>query len=206
MRCTDHLPTVPDIGNYLFGGSSSTQAITLGGITPDGESAVNDMTFIFLKVTEMLKLRDPSVNASYHHSKNSKNYLQRLCEVNLISCATPSIHADEGVIRSLEGKGYEQKDINDWSVVGCVEPTLSGKHPLMNWSIGPNTGSIVNDFFPSIERFFDAFKEQLQFLVNNAKDATEGGARYNTSGVACIGLSNVIDSLMVISKQLHLAI
>ncbi|MCK7473729.1 MAG: pyruvate formate lyase family protein [Rhodopseudomonas palustris] len=54
MRCTDHLPLVPDIGNYLFGGSSSDQAITLGGVTPDGEDAVNDMTYIFLKVTEML--------------------------------------------------------------------------------------------------------------------------------------------------------
>ena len=34
MRGTDHLPLVPDIGNYLFGGSSSDQAITLGGVTP----------------------------------------------------------------------------------------------------------------------------------------------------------------------------
>jgi hypothetical protein len=36
MRCTDHLPLIPDIGNYLFGGSSSDQAITLGGVTPEG--------------------------------------------------------------------------------------------------------------------------------------------------------------------------
>jgi len=42
MRCTDHLPLVPDIGNYLFGGSSSDQAITLGGVTPEGEDAVCD--------------------------------------------------------------------------------------------------------------------------------------------------------------------
>lgn len=47
MRCTDHLPMVPDIGNYLFGGSSSDQAITLGGVTPEGEDAVNDMTYIY---------------------------------------------------------------------------------------------------------------------------------------------------------------
>jgi len=52
MRCTDHLPLIPDIGNYLFGGSSSDQAITLGGVTPQDEDAVNDMTYIFLKVTK----------------------------------------------------------------------------------------------------------------------------------------------------------
>ena len=47
MRGTDHLPLVPDLGNYLFGGSSSDQAITLGGVTPGGADAVRDMTYIF---------------------------------------------------------------------------------------------------------------------------------------------------------------
>ncbi len=56
MRCTDHLPLIPDIGNYLFGGSSSDQAITLGGVTPEGKDAVCDMTYIFLKVTEILNI------------------------------------------------------------------------------------------------------------------------------------------------------
>ena len=50
MRCTDHFPLTPDLANFYFGGSSSDQAITLGGVTPDGEDAVNDMTYIFLKV------------------------------------------------------------------------------------------------------------------------------------------------------------
>jgi len=71
MRCTDHLPLIPDIGNYLFGGSSSDQAITLGGVTPAGEDAVNDMTYIFLKVTEMLSIRDPNVNARYSREKTA---------------------------------------------------------------------------------------------------------------------------------------
>jgi pyruvate-formate lyase len=43
---------VPDVGNRLFGGSSENQVITLGGLTPDGKSAVNDMTWIFLKATD----------------------------------------------------------------------------------------------------------------------------------------------------------
>ena len=66
MRCTDHLPLIPDIGNYLFGGSSSDQAITLGGVTPDGEDAVYDMTYIFLKVTEMLSHPRPQRERALH--------------------------------------------------------------------------------------------------------------------------------------------
>jgi pyruvate formate-lyase/glycerol dehydratase family glycyl radical enzyme len=192
MRCTDHLPLIPDIGNYLFGGSSSDQAITLGGITPEGEDAVNDMTYVLLKVTEILGIRDPNVNARFNPEKNSDTYLKRLCEVNLTTAATPSLHNDIAVMKSLEEFGYPAEDLRDWAATGCVEPTLSGKHmghtncmmmnmvaafemamndghhPLMNWDVGPRTGSIEAGDFATFEDFFDAFTTQLGFLVDNS--------------------------------------
>ncbi|HOG10757.1 MAG TPA: pyruvate formate lyase family protein [Smithella sp.] len=255
MRCTDHLPLIPDIGNYLFGGSSSDQAITLGGVTPDGEDAVNDMTYIFLKVTEMLSIRDPNVNARYNKSKNSATYLKRLCEVNINTTATPSIHNDEAVMASLAEFNYPPEHLRDWSATGCVEPTLSGRHightncmmfnmvaalemalnngrhPLMRWDLGPKTGDIRAGAFPDFESFFNAFAAQLRFLADQTceynnllgeahqhirptpfisaliegplkkgKDVTKGGARYNSSGTACIGLADITDSLMVVKK------
>ncbi|MFH2066524.1 MAG: pyruvate formate lyase family protein [Pseudomonadota bacterium] len=255
MRCTDHLPLTPDLANWYFGGSSSDQAITLGGITPEGEDAVNDMTYIFLKVTEMLSIRDPNVNARYHPGKNSDVYLKRLCEVNLITAATPSLHNDEAISRALQEMGYDQKDINNWSATGCVEPTLSGKHightnfqmmnmvaalemalnngrhPLMNWKLGPDTGIVEENCFQTFDDFFTAFTRQFAFLIDHSieynemlgkahqtirptpllssliedcirkgKDVTRGGARYNSSGAACIGLADVTDALLVIKK------
>jgi len=258
MRCTDHLPMVPDIGNYLFGGSSSDQAITLGGVTPEGEDAVNDMTYILLKVTEMLAIRDPNVNARYHAGKNSTTYLKRLCEVNLNTTATPSIHNDIAVMDSLEEFNYPVEHLRDWSATGCVEPTLSGKHmghtnsmmfnmvaalemalnngehPLMQWKVGPQTGDIQQGAFPTFDSFFAAYCQQFQFLADNAceynnllgeahqvlrptpflssvmdgciakgRDVTRGGALYNTSGTALIGLADVTDSLLVIKKLVY---
>jgi len=192
MRGTDHLPLVPDIGNYLFGGSSSDQAITLGGVTPEGEDGVNDMTYIFLKVTEMLGIRDPNVNARYNPEKNSDTYLKRLCEVNFITAATPSMHNDHAVFASLKNKGYRPEDIRNWSATGCVEPTLSGRHmshtgsilmnlvsalemalnngrhPSMDWHLGPETGSIEEGNFQTFEDFFKAYTIQLRFIVDQA--------------------------------------
>ena len=251
LRCQDHLPLIPDIGNYLFGGSSSDQAITLGGITPDGEDAVNDMTYIFLKVTEMLNMRDPNVNARYNASKNSMTYLKRLCEVNVNTTATPSIHNDEAVMASLVEHHYEQRDMYDWAATGCVEPTISGKHlghtncmmfnmvsalemalyngyhPLMRWHLGPKTGEVGS--FKTFEDFLQAFFTQLAFqadlaceynnllgeahsvirptpfmsavidgCIQKGLDCTKGGAKYNSSGTACIGLADIVDSLMAI--------
>jgi pyruvate formate-lyase/glycerol dehydratase family glycyl radical enzyme len=192
MRCTDHLPLIPDIGNYLFGGSSSDQAITLGGMTPEGGDAVNDMTYIFLKVTELLNIRDPNVNARYHPEVNSDAYLKRLCEVNLITAATPSMHNDAVVMESLAEFDYPPEDLRDWAATGCVEPTLSGKHightncmmmnmvaalemalnngkhPLMNWEVGPKTGVVEKGDFPAFEDFFQAFATQFKFLIDNS--------------------------------------
>ncbi len=38
LKCADHLPASPDIGNRLFGGSSSDQALTLGGVDGRGKA------------------------------------------------------------------------------------------------------------------------------------------------------------------------
>ncbi len=252
MRCTDHAPLIPDIGNYLYGGAPSSQAITLGGVTPDGEDAVCDMTYIFLKVTELLGIQDPNVNARFHPEANSDAYLKRLCEVNLITRATPSMHSDHAMMAALRASDYPESDVRNWSATGCVEPTVStkhmahtgsilmnlvaalemalfdGRHPLMNWDVGPKTG----EAFGSFDEFLDAFKAQFRFLIGNAveydnalgrahstlrpspllssvmdgciesgADAVDGGARYNSAGVALIGLADVTDSLMAI-KQL----
>lgn len=190
MRCTDHFPLSPDIGNYLFGGASSTQALTLGGVNSKGEDAVNDMTYIMLKVTEMLSIRDVNVNARFKPGVNSEAYLKRLCEVNVITAGTPSMHNDDAVFESLRGAGYSEEDIRDWSSTGCVEPTLTGqhmghtgsilmnlvaglemalnngRHPLMRWNLGPKTGQIEE--FGDFEAFFDAYKTQQRFLIEQA--------------------------------------
>ena len=256
LRCQDHVPLVPDIGNYLFGGSSSDQAITLGGITPEGEDAVNDMTYVFLKVTEMLGMRDPNVNARYNPKKNSDVYLRRLCEVNVHTTSTPSIHNDEAVMASLVDHNYEPEDLRDWSATGCVEPTISGKHightncmmfnmvaalemalyngyhPLMRWHLGPKTGEVSE--FKTFDEFLEAFFRQLECLadltcqynnylgeahsvirptplmsamvdncIEKGLDVTKGGSKYNSSGTACIGLADIVDSLMAIKSLVY---
>lgn len=256
MRCTDHLPLTPDIANWVFGGSSSDQAITLGGVTPDGGDGVCDMTYIFLKVTEMLSIRDPNVNARFHPGINSDAYLKRLCEVNLITTATPSLHNDRTVMASLSGFDYDIRDLRDWSATGCVEPTLSGKHfghtnfqmmnmvaalemalnngrhPLLDWKFGPDTGVVENGDFKTFDDFFTAFTEQFKFIIDQSieynemlaeahqvlrptpllsslidgcirtgRDATVGGAKYNSSGAALIGLADVTDSMMAIKHM-----
>ncbi|MCP4763302.1 MAG: formate acetyltransferase [archaeon] len=258
MKCQDHVPSVPEIGNKLFGGSSSDQALTLGGVTPEGENAVNDLTYIFLKVTEMLCLRDPNVNSRYYEGINSKEYLQRLCEVNINTTSTPSIHNDKEMVNILENHGFETEDARNWGATGCVEPTSlgkhyghtnclmfnlvapleilinNGKHPQVHPEVGLKTGEFNSEVFPTYESVLKGYKEQLSYMIDQSveynnnlgithqevhptpylssmydgplekgKDLINGGAIYNTSGVACVSLSDVIDSLSVLKKIVY---
>lgn len=192
LKCTDHLPLVPDVGNRLFGGSSSDQVITLGGLTPDGKSAVCDMTWIFLKAVEMLRLRDPNVNARYAPQVTSEAYLRRLCELNLLTRATPSIHNDDAVVRSMVHRGFNLEDARDWSATGCVEPTSCGRHmghtncmmfnlvaplemalgngvhSILREQVGPATGDPRS--FATFDDFFAAYDAQLTWLLGQAID------------------------------------
>jgi pyruvate-formate lyase len=183
-----HQFLIPDIGNWQNSGSSPNTTITVGGIKANGEDAVNDMTYIILKVTELLALNDPNMHARYKPDKNSIVYLKRACDVNYITGATPCIHSDDAVITALTNHGWRIEDVRDWVATGCVEPSLpgkhssstssleinlvaplemtmnNGKHPLMNWNLGPKTGSIENGDFNTFEQFWSSFEKQCKFL------------------------------------------
>ncbi|GFP26124.1 formate C-acetyltransferase, partial [Candidatus Hakubella thermalkaliphila] len=70
LKLADHVPLVPDTGEELFGGTGSNQALTLGGVDEQGNDAVNDLTYVMLRATELLRLRDPNVNCRYHPEVN----------------------------------------------------------------------------------------------------------------------------------------
>ncbi len=256
LKATDHLPLVADLGNRLFGGSSSDQVITVGGLRPDGTSAVCDMTYVVLKATEMLALRDPNMNARYSPGVNPDYYLRRLCEVNLITGATPSLHNDEAMLAALGRQGIPVEDARDWGATGCVEPTICGKHmghtgcimfnmvaplemalndgahPVIGEQVGEHTGDPRG--LDSYERVLAAYKTQLSWLLDQAveannllgvahqrmhptpclsgliqgtaesgRDVVDGGARYNSTGVAMVGLADVVDSLAVVKLLVH---
>jgi pyruvate formate-lyase/glycerol dehydratase family glycyl radical enzyme len=257
VRINDHDPLMPNVGWKLFGGSSSDDTVTVGGITKDGNNAVNDMTYIILKTNEMLAFQDPNMNARYYTEINSKEYLRRLCEVNINMGASPSIHNDKTMIEALVHEGFSLEDARDWAATGCVEPTIVGKHyghtncmllnlvaplemalnngiiPLTGELVGPKTGNPRTDF-NNFEEFYNAYKIQLRYLaeksieINNflgtshqyihptpllsgfyngplekGKDLVQGGAVYNTSGVALVALTDVVDSLLVIRDLVY---
>jgi pyruvate formate-lyase/glycerol dehydratase family glycyl radical enzyme len=192
LKIGDHVPMVPQVGEKLFGGSGSNQAITIGGVDRQGNDAVNDLTYVMLRATELMRLRDPNLNARYYPGVNSDEYLKRLCEVNITTGATPALHNDKAVIAALTAKGDSLENARDYGVVGCVEPGSSGRsyghsaaillnltsaleltlyngrhrHCGMDLVISMETGACSG--FGSFETFRDAFSKQAQWLIDQA--------------------------------------
>jgi formate C-acetyltransferase len=198
LRLTSHRIAAATIASWQNSGAPGVASITVGGVTPSGEDGVNDMTYVLLKVTEMLSLDDPDMDARYMRGVNSETYLRRISEVNYITSGTPAIHNDRQVIEGLRQHGWALEDVRDWVPCGCVEPVVSGKHfaatgdidsnlmvplelalnngrhPKWNRRPGdeplgtPTTGEVEG--FADFDAFFAAFERQFHFLYGAVID------------------------------------
>lgn len=191
LKIGDHVPAIPDAAEQLFGGTGSNQAITIGGVDKNGTDAVNDLTYIMLRATELMGLRDPNLNARYYKGINSEDYLKRLCEANIVTGATPALHNDKAVIKALEAKGETPEQARDYGIIGCVEPgsngrfyghsasillnltsalelsMFNGKHRhTKEQQIGPKTGDPST--FNTFDEFWNAFKTQTRWLIEQS--------------------------------------
>ncbi|MFH1215764.1 MAG: pyruvate formate lyase family protein [Pseudomonadota bacterium] len=196
LKIADNVVMVPEASEEMFGGAGTVPAITLGGVDANGEDAVNDLTYIMLRVTELLQTRDPNVNARYHYDKNPKEYMDRVSEVILNTKAVPAVFNDVANIAVLAGQKEAVAHARDYAVIGCVELASSGrdypasssimlnlaavmemalfggKRPITgDKQIGPSTP--LPETLKSFEEFWEVFKTQLDWLVKQAIQLNE---------------------------------
>lgn len=196
LKLNDNTNLVPETAEELFGGAGTVPAVTLGGVDGQGEDVVNDLTYVILKVTELLQTRDPSVNARYHPEKNSPDYLARVAEVVATTKCVPAFYNDAAAIRTLENQGVSTEHARDYAIIGCVELSASGrsydasssillnlvaaleltlsngKRPVTgDAQIGPQTGDPGS--FTAFDDFLDAFHTQLGWLIGQAVQLNE---------------------------------
>ncbi len=196
LKLADNVNMVPETAEELWGGAGTAPAVTVGGVDSNGEDAVNDLTYITLRVTELLKTRDPSMNARYHYEKNSRGYRDRVSEVIVNTKAVPAFHNDVVDIKTLENQGILTEHARDYAIIGCVELASSGrsydasssimlnliapleltlyngKRPATgDEQVGPVTGDPAQ--FRTFEEFWEAFKTQLKWLIEEAIQLNE---------------------------------
>lgn len=196
LKLNDNTNLVPETAEELFGGAGTVPAVTVGGVDADGRDAVNDLTYLMLRATELLQTRDPSLNARYHQGVNSKAYRDRVAETIATTRAVPAMHNDIADIRTLENQGAKREHARDYAIIGCVElasagrsydasssimlnlvsvlelALYNGKRPVTgDEQIGPATGEAVA--FTDFEDFWHAFAQQFKWVAGQAIELNE---------------------------------
>ena len=135
LKLADNVNLVPEASERLFGGAGAVPAITVGGVTAEGKDAVNELTFLMLKVTELLGIRDPNVNARFHPDVNPEAYRDEVARVILSTKAIPAMYNDIENIAALENQLKRARSenpearahANDHAIIGCVELGSQGR-------------------------------------------------------------------------------
>ena len=178
--------TITDkISSTIFAGFLQLVNITLGGVTPDGQDAVNDLTYLFLEAD--LDVRLPQNDLIIRiNKKNSDAYVMKACEVAKSLRGKIKFVSDETAVAQLLNDGYPIHYARDYIVTGCNSPSIAGRSldipggmfnlalmlelalndgrsRLTGEQIGPKTGDPRT--FKSYEEVLNAYKTQVEALI-----------------------------------------
>ncbi len=102
------------------------QSLTLGGVKPDGSTAVNELTHMVLRVSRDLELIDPKINLRVS-SQTDLDLLSLASELTRKGLGFPQYSNDEVVIPALVAHGYDLQDARDYVAAACWEFIIPGR-------------------------------------------------------------------------------
>lgn len=126
-------------GGSFNEGYAHWEAVTVGGQTPDGMDATNELTYLFLKSKQEFPLNYPDLAARIH-SRSPERYLYEVAETIKEGTGFPKLINDEEVVPLLLAKGAQFDEALDYAVSGCSEcrmpnrDTYTSGNPYINFA------------------------------------------------------------------------
>jgi pyruvate formate-lyase/glycerol dehydratase family glycyl radical enzyme len=165
------------------------QALTVGGVTPEGTTAVNELSYLCLEVSGRMKTVQPTTMVRIARD-TPQDFLLAACRSLLEhGGGLPAFFGDEAALPMLEEIGVPLEEARDWAVMGCAEVQVAGRflpatggtshvnllkilEITLNGGVNPSTGRSV---FPesgklaglrSYRRLFQSFKRRLESYIS----------------------------------------
>ena len=107
-------------------GFAKFEDVCLGGQTPDGKDATNDLTHLILESTRGLQLTCPEPCIRIH-ANTPDSLLHHVAEVIKDGKGFPKLLNDEMVVPFYLANGASLKEALDWSISGCCENRLPNR-------------------------------------------------------------------------------
>ena len=178
----------PTIGGGAAQGTVVQQTLTLGGVTPDGQDAVNELTYLILDSRDDVGLSEPTTAIRIHNG-TSREFLLRVTKSLVKRSGTVSLFNDDIVVRRLTRCGIPLEDARNYGIEQCMRWTIPGKNLTyrtmdggsimlpkclelaLNRGVDPRTGQQYGAETPdplsfiSVEDILDAFAAQVAFFA-----------------------------------------
>ncbi len=130
-------------GAMIFaGGYSHWEATTIGGQTPDGKDATNELSYLLLRSKREFPLNYPDLAARIH-SRTPEPFLFAVCETIKEGTGFPKLLFDEEIIPLLLAKGAEPAEANDYCGAGCTEVKMLNRDALTTGCAWLNIGAVI---------------------------------------------------------------
>ncbi len=181
-------PAPPKVGITLKESGTYTDFANLntGGITPDGENGVNEVSYLILDCMDEMKLLQPSSNVQIS-KKTPTKFLKRACEISRKGWGQPAFYNTEAIIQELLNAGKSIEDARRGGTSGCVETGAFGNEAYIltgyfnlpkileltlyngydivsKKQIGLPLGYAKD--FKSYDELYEAYKKQVEYLID----------------------------------------
>ncbi len=107
------------------------QNICIGGLTPEGTDGTNELSYLCLEATSLVKSPYTNLSARFHDGTPEPFYAACF-EVIRTGVGFPAIFNDHVLIPGLEEIGIPPEVARDQCMVGCIETMLPGRQQA--WS------------------------------------------------------------------------
>ncbi|MEK6796980.1 MAG: pyruvate formate lyase family protein [Spirochaetota bacterium] len=133
--------------------------ICIGGLTPDGEDATNELFYIALEATALVESPSTNLSARFHDGTDERFY--RACfDVIKTGVGFPAIFNDHVLIEGLMRIGIPLSTARDYCMVGCIETMFAGRQPA--W--GDSRFNILSCVSKSLERISGESERSFELL------------------------------------------
>ncbi|GAI39411.1 unnamed protein product, partial [marine sediment metagenome] len=114
-------------GSFQSGGLPEQLTFTIGGVTPEGEDATNEVSYIVLDAAKAVMLQVPDIAIRYH-DKMPKELIFSAIDLLKTMHSSPKFFNDQCAIPKLVSWGIPLEDARDYCIEVCVRWMIPGKN------------------------------------------------------------------------------
>ena len=159
--------------------------MVIGGVTPDGKDATNELTYLILE--SAMRCQTPHYTISLRvHEGTPEALMMKAMELVKTGIGMPAFVGDKSYIDYLLSRGASLRDARNYALAGCLDAAVAGRsritfmtpfqvpivfdvflhngvYPRNGQQWGPKTGDLES--FKTFDDFMKAWKEQFAYWL-----------------------------------------